>query len=278
MQHTDRKLAEVFKDAKTSQAVASIIVKHLTNDTDVREAALSGLDLSACENIIDLGCGFGFFSRAMKNKVPPGAHLTGIDKHPQNKKPYLDSCKNAGLKCSFIDEGIEALGQLKDKSVDLIICSYALYFFPQAIPEIARILKDDCYFVTITHSKPHMQEFTAYVRRILLKEGIDPGELLPYEALIDQFSNINGMAKLRDGFCSVKQKPYKSSLVFEKDDFRDFVYYFDFKHSFFLPHNEVDMDKWKRIILEHVQSDLERTGKLSISKNDMIFVCTTPVH
>jgi hypothetical protein len=123
-----------------------------------------------------------------------------------------------------------------------------------------------------------MQEFTAYVRKILRKHGIDPGKSLPYESLIDNFSNINGMAKLREGFCNVKQKPYKSNLVFDKKDYQDFVKYFNFKYSFFLPHNDVDQEEWTRIILSHVKSDLEREGSFCITKDDTIFICTTPVH
>jgi ubiquinone/menaquinone biosynthesis C-methylase UbiE len=278
MGQTDNKLAEVFKDAATHQAVARIIINHLSNETDVRETALNGLDISACRKILDLGCGFGFFSRAMKNRVHPDAEITGIDRHFQYKSPYMMSCKGTGLKCKFIDQGISALDTLPDKSFDLIICSYALYFFPDAITEIARVLKDDSFFVTITHAKPHMQEFTAYVRSILHKAGIDPGKRLPYESLIDNFSSINGMAKLRDGFCNVKQKPYKSDLIFNKKDYQDFVIYFNFKNSFFLPHNDVDQEEWTSIILNHVKTDLERKGTLKITKDDIIFICTTPVH
>ena len=122
-----------------------------------------------------------------------------------------------------------------------------------------------------------MQEFTSYVRKILLANRIDPGDMLPYEALIDNFSNINGMAMLRDGFCSVKQKPYISSLVFGKEDFEDFVEYFKFKHSFFLPVNHIDQEEWTRIILDHVKEDLFKKGSLRITKDDTIYVCTTPV-
>jgi ubiquinone/menaquinone biosynthesis C-methylase UbiE len=278
MRPTDTKLAEVFKDATTHKAVARIIIDHLSNETDIRTTALDGMDLSACRKILDLGCGFGFFSQAMKSRVHPDAEITGIDRHFQYKSPYMMSCKEAGLSCSFIDQGITSLETFPDSSFDLIICSYALYFFPDAIPEIARVLKDDSFFVTITHAKPHMQEFTEYVRRILRKNGIDPGKRLPYESLIDNFSSINGNAKLRDGFCNVKQKPYKSDLVFDRKDYQDFVKYFNFKYSFFLPHHDVDQEEWTSIILEHVKSDLERKGTLRITKDDMIFICTTPVH
>lgn len=277
MRQGDIQLAEVFKDATTHQAVAKIIIKHLSNDTDVREAALNGLDLSNAKNILDLGCGFGYFTRALKDRVQEGANITGIDRHKQYEKPYLQSCEEANLKGTFIDQGIRSLKQFNDDSIDLVICSYAMYFFPEAIPEISRVLKDDCYFITITHAKPHMLEFTSYVRKILLRNGIDPGVFLPYEALIDNFSNINGKALLRDGFCSVKHKDYKSSLVFNKEDFQDFVRYFNFKHSFFLPLNHADLEKWARIILEHVKNDLDKNGSLRITKDDMIFVCTTPI-
>ena len=278
MSRSDDKLAQVFKDASTHQRVAGIIIKHLTNKTDIRDEALTNLDLSQCRNILDLGCGFGFFTKALKGRVHPDAVITGIDRHSQYKIPYLKSCRETKLKGSFIDSGISALDQFHDNTMDLIICSYALYFFPDAIKEIARVLKDECYFITITHSKPHMQEFTSYVRKILLANRIDPGEMLPYEALIDNFSNINGAALLRDGFCSVRPRSYISSLVFDAEDYEDFLTYFNFKHSFFLPENSIDQEVWTRTILEHVKADLELKGSLRITKDDTIFVCTTPVQ
>ena len=128
MSKTDSRLAEVFKDASTHQEVARIIIRHLTNETDVRQAALDGLDLSTARNILDLGCGFGFFTRAMKDRVHKDANITGLDKHYQYEEPYLLSCDEANLKGTFIDKGISTLSKFHDNTFDLIICSYALYF------------------------------------------------------------------------------------------------------------------------------------------------------
>jgi len=196
MNREDKILAQVFKDARMNKTIAEIIIAHLVNKVDVRKTALNDLDLSNCKNILDLGCGFGFFTQALKERIHPMATIKGIDRHSEYKEPYLDSCSEAGIPGNFDNAGVESLTKIKSKTYDLILCSYALYSFPEYIPHISRILKETGIFVTITHTKPHMKEFTDYVRKILHKHDIKLTGKLPYEELIDNFSNENGFGKV----------------------------------------------------------------------------------
>ena len=58
------------------------------------------------------------------------------------------------------------------RSFDLIICSYALYFFAGMIPEISRILKRDGIFITITHSQCDMQELVDITKKIMKRNNL----------------------------------------------------------------------------------------------------------
>lgn len=266
-------LAEVFNDTESHLKVAKIIREHLVNYQDIRNIALKGVDFTNVRNILDLGCGFGYFTRGLKNKVHPDAIITGIDCHSKYRQLYLKACSDTGIKGNFISSGVPAINSFSPKSVDLILCSYALYFFPEYIKQISRILKDDGTFLVITHAQPHMKEFTQYVKDILYNEGIECSEPLPYESLIEGFSNENGENLLSAHFLNIQSIKYKGRLLFNHNDIENFRDYFKFKRSFFIPCKETDMYDLSALILERMKNDLKRLKKFEISKDDIIFVC-----
>ncbi len=273
-QELNKTLAEVFRDANSLMVVAQIIKKHLTNKFDIRNIALDGLDLSKVRKIIDLGCGCGFFTHGLKNRVHKDAEITGIDRHSKCKHLYLQACDEVDIKGKFLGRGISEIEKIKNNTIDLIICSYALYYFPDYIKHISRILKEDGFFVTITHSSPHMKEFTDYVKNILRIKGIDFHKRLPYESLIENFSNTNGKMLLSPWFEVVTSREYKGTLVFNQNEFCHFEKYFNFKHSFFIPGNDMNQEMLTEIVLEKVQQDLKNFGQLKITKDDTIFICS----
>ncbi len=267
-------LAEVFKDARKHLEVAGIIADHLSSKCDVRDEALNNLSLKHAGNLLDLGCGFGFFTRALQGRVDPKASITGIDRHPEYEQLYLESCKTAGLKGNFRGSGVSALGEIPDQSVDLVICSYAMYFFPWIIPELTQKLKPNASFVIITHAIPHMREFTNYVRSILRKKQIEVNGQLPYEKLIGLFSNRNACEQLDPYFNRIVRKRYSTKLLFNENDYDDFVKYFRFKHRFFIPeHAETELEDY---ILNTIKEDMRNGTSFEITKDDMIFICSHP--
>lgn len=266
-------LAAVFNDTESHLKLAKIICDHLVNFQDIRSIALEKVDFTKVHNILDLACGFGYFTHGLKSKVNKDAFIIGIDCHSKYKQLYLDACSNVGIQGNFISEGISAINNLQSNSVDLILCSYALYFFPEYIEQISRVLKDDGTFVVITHVLPHMKEFTQYVKDILYSAGIDCLEPLPYESLIEGFSNKNGEILLSSSFLNIHSIDYTGRLLFNHSDIDSFRDYFKFKRSFFIPCKETDIDDLSAIILERMKNDLLRLKKFEISKNDIIYIC-----
>ncbi len=72
-----QRLAEVFENPTMHLAVARIIQEHSTNPQDVRLFALEGLSLQSRQDILDVGCGFGFFTLALKGRVKKRSENTG---------------------------------------------------------------------------------------------------------------------------------------------------------------------------------------------------------
>ena len=254
--------------------MAEVIRDHLEGKEDVREVALNGIETRSNRSVLDLGCGYGFFTRALKGRLPPEATVTGIDKYGQYRDPYLEACRESGLKGTFIAGGADILREMADNIFGLVVCSYALYFFPRSIRYVARALKSDGHFIAVTHSRPHMKELTLLVRKILEEKFGRSDKILPYGKLISNFSNENGKEMLSEWFGNVRQLEYMNTLVFTEEDYDDFEKYFLFKRSFFLPERGEDhrLTVW---VLEKIRDRLKE-GPLRITKDDMIFICTEP--
>lgn len=271
-------LAEVFRNVSSHIIVSGIIRNQLTTNLDVREEALKGLDFTGFTKILDIGCGFGFFTRGLAGRLSWEAEVTGIDLHEKYRKYYLASAEKAGITGKFISKGISVINDFNESTFDLIICSYALYFFPGYIQQISRILKDQGLLVVITHSCPHMKELTYLVKEILASESISQDSLLPYEMLINRFCDYNGNDILSTFFRNVSRKEFRSEILFDRSDFSKFVEYFRFKTPFFIPSGKVDEKKLSSKILIKVKSLLDLEGSFHITKDDTIYVCSKPLN
>lgn len=270
-------LARVYGDTQTHIDISRLISTHLTKTGDIRKTALHRLDLSGALKILDLGCGFGYFTEGLKGVADPAAEVTGIDLHPGYNDFFMNSCRESGLKGRFFSGGVATVKQFENRSFDLIISSFSLYFFPEYIPHISRLLKNDGHFVSITHAVPHMFELTSFIKEILREEGVGFNHELPFEALVRNFSSENGEALLAPWFKQVKKFKCKSNLVFKDGEIESLLKYIRFKESFFLPDNDHDREVLMAIIARKIEKEMKKTGQFSITKDDVIFICAEPV-
>jgi len=270
-------LAEVFRDVEMHQKINGIIRNRTTNAGDIRESALKGFGFSNVKTILDLGCGFGFFTRMLKGRTVPEAKITGIDCHPGYRDSYLDSCRHAEIMGEFIGECITSIRRIKSNTIDLILCSYALYFFPEILPQISRILKDNGTFITITHSRYHLRELGLLVKGVLSDFNFNQTDELPYETLIEKFSAENGIGLLKPWFGSIQTEKHPNSLVFTRNDIAELEAYLRFKPSFFIPETGPEKEEFISLVLDSFKEVMKEDQQLSISKNDIIFSCNVPL-
>jgi len=174
----NRKIAEVFVDVDAHRFTADIVRRHSTNRADVRKVALEGLDLTQCKDILEFGCGFGFFTEALKGRAHANAVVTGVDIVKGYELPYLNVCETAGIKCRFTSSGASVVKDYRDRSFDLAICSYCLYFFPEIVPDIARVLRKGGLLVTTVHNKENMSELVRFAKDVLVRGGILKKEVI----------------------------------------------------------------------------------------------------
>jgi len=270
------RVKEVFKDIDAHRFIADIVRKHSTNRSDVREIAVDMLDMSECRNILDLGCGFGFFTEILKGRVHPCAVVTGVDIIDGYETSFHETCKKAGLECRFLSEGASVINNFNDRSFDLILCSYALYFFPEFIPDISRILASSGSFIAITHDRNNMKELIAITKEVLSNNNVLKEERLPLEAIISHFSSENGMDMLSPWFGQLKTADYFNSLVFRPEDVPRIIEYFLFKSPFLLTGTDYELEHIINLLSIHIQKASFMRDGFTISKNDRVFICSSP--
>lgn len=69
----------MFRNVQKHLSIAQLIRRFSTNKEDIRKAALNGVNLSRCRSVLELGCAFGAFTEALRNKLHDGATITGVD-------------------------------------------------------------------------------------------------------------------------------------------------------------------------------------------------------
>lgn len=269
-------IQKVFRDVREHQRIAELILKFSTNKGNVQRIALEGLDLRGCRQILDLGCAFGSFTEKLRGRMPADAAATGVDIIAANKPLYLAACERASIRGRFFSTGSSVLKTFPDRFFDLALCSYALYFFPEAIPVIAGLLRPEGIFAVITHSPRNNGELIDLTKMILEAKGLLPQKELPLEIINRRFSSDNGEALLKPWFRRVEIIDFNNTLVFTKEDAGYLLEYFRFKSPLYLADAGLDLHAILPLILENLeQASCERNG-MTISKDDRIFICSLP--
>ncbi|MBU0637846.1 MAG: class I SAM-dependent methyltransferase [Planctomycetes bacterium] len=256
-----------FRCPSTHETVSTIIRQRSTNRTDVRDAALQGLDLSSARQVLELGCGFGFMAETVARRAAADAQLVGVDAWQSNEQPFLSRVAAAGRQGQFICSRIGASLPCPDRSFDLVVCSYSLYFFVEALPDIARVLAPNGLLVAVTHSE---QSFDGLLHAV----GVPAAEsLLP--ALLRRFSAENGERLLRRWFDEVGRSDYPNVLRFEPEHLNDLLTYVHFKLPLLRPGWHPG-DEMPGRLVETVRRTLALDGSVDVEKDDAVFLCRRP--
>ena len=256
-----------YENPSWHEAISGIIRQTSTNPIDVRDAVLDGVDLSFVRTILDLGCGFGFMTEAAARRAMPEATIVGVDACAANEGPYLGRVGATGRPTRFVCRRIDSQLDWPDASFDLIIASYAMYFLPGVLPEIARILSPQGVFITVTHTEKFCQDLMCVVG----VSGPDSRLL----GLVRSFSSESAASLLTPWFEEVERVDYHNSLAFEAGQRDELLTYLLFKLPLLLSDSPPDSEL-PAALVRAVQASLSDRGRVVLDKNDAVFRCKRP--
>lgn len=272
-----RQHAEIFIDIEAHIESGRFIRDTSTNRTDIRDFTFRDVDLGSCRDVLDLGCSYGFFTRGLAGRLNPEAHLIGVDLWEECAEHFLRACRESGYSGEFVLSGKTFCKEFQDNSFDLVLCSYALYFFPYAIPDIARVLRPDGLFITVTHNVPHMPELVETVKKLLGKRLGRQVRSLPLEGLFEEFSGANGLQMLSSWFLEIREKTYDNSLEITNESLPALIKYLCFKRPKFIPGGmQWDEPFIRSEIADYFRELLTRQKIFTITKDDTVFICRHP--
>ena len=217
--------------------------------------------------MLDLGCGCGFFAEAVARRTAPEAQIVGVDACAANEALFLERVAAAGRPGRFVQRAIGKALDWPDQSFDLVVASYSLYFFPDVIPEIARVLAPHGLFLATTHTESSCQD--------LLRVAGLPVSDARLLGNIRNFSAENGGRLLAPWFGEVERIDYENKLMFRPAEYDEFLTYLRFKLPLLLPATEPG-GQIPKPLAKLIRGVLAEGQTLVCEKNDAAFRCRSP--
>jgi len=246
-----KNIIKSYADFDTHRAIGALIQKHSENSQDIRNVANSAIDWSCVHTILDLGCGYGWFEERLEGEFD---YIMGIDCHPANEQTFLSITRPRARTSAFITMHLPSPIDVPADYFDLVVSAYSLYFFPDILPVVKRVLKPEGTFLVITHSESMLEEGEMFFQFDNLRK------------VIQNFSAENGIEILKPYFHEITAIDYYNNIVFRREEKKDLEQYIDFKREFIV--KDVDPE----IVKAKMLHELESRGALRFNKNDRIFL------
>lgn len=256
-----------YEHPLSHETTSALIRRHSTNPVDIRAVITAGRDLSQAREVLELGCGFGFMGGWVAAVIHPQGRITGVDACLGNRRPFKSRVRQAGRKATFLRMSVDGRLPWPSHSFDLVVASHSLYYFVEAVPEIARVLRPGGCFLTVTHT----QESCRALCRLV---GVNPERSLLLK-LMTRFGAENGDRVLRDSFGVVERVDYRNSLHFSVDEVDDLLQYLRFKFRFLNEWPESEPELFEAG-LQDLTARVLGQGGIELSKDDAAFWCARP--
>ena len=248
-----KNIIKSYADFDIHRKIGALIKKHSENSQDIRDVVNSAINWPHIHTILDLGCGYGWFEERLEGKFD---YIMGIDCHPSNEQAFLSITMPLARTSVFVTRYLPSPIDVPADFFDLVASAYSLYFFPEVLPVVKRVLKPEGIFLVITHSEAMLEEGEMFFQFDNLRK------------VIQNFSAENGIKILSTYFTDITIIDYYNNIIFNKEEKEDLEQYIDFKKEFIA--KDVDHEVVKTTML----CELDRRGILRFNKNDRIFLAS----
>jgi SAM-dependent methyltransferase len=203
-------MAEQYRDGRNLEARIRLHERFSTNPVGLHRWLLAQMQLPPHASVLELGCGVGSFWVSNRDRIPPGWRVTLTDSSPGMVREAERRLGGHRPGFSFATAAAETV-PFPDATYDAVFAHFMLYHVharPQAIREMARVLRPGGQLYAATNGAGHMQE----ARLLAMKAGLmSPAEVEAGDAV--GFSLENGADQLGIAFPNVALRRYVDRLV-----------------------------------------------------------------
>ncbi|MBP8625918.1 MAG: class I SAM-dependent methyltransferase [Syntrophorhabdaceae bacterium] len=245
------RIVKGYSDHRFHKRIGELIKQYSKNKIDIRDEVKKLVDFSHYHRLLDLGCGYGWFLEPLPASFD---FIMGIDCNAENESQFLSIAKNKSREAQFKRLFLPTHIDMPSGHFDIIVSAYSLYFFPEALPEIRRLMDPEGVFIVITHSKSMLIEGERFFSFDNLRK------------VIESFSAENGYNILKKFYSRIDYVDYPNELIFTNKDSQALSQYIDFKRVF------IEKDANPEQVKERMLKELKERKLLSFNKDDRIFL------
>ncbi len=189
--------------------------KYTSNPENVYAMMARTTPWAEATQILEVGCGPGWWWQYAQPNLLPGAHVTLTDLSPGMVSEAVGRCEGFGMNVTGLEADVIQL-PFPDDSFDLVTAHYMLYHVPDiaaAVAELARVLKSSGTLVAASNGPGHFAQFRGALAEVFTEDGLHAYHIN------NRFSPESGRAFLEALFAEVSWHPFPDVLnITDLDD------------------------------------------------------------
>jgi SAM-dependent methyltransferase len=207
---SDDRLPEQYRDGRNLEARLRLHERFSTNPVGLHPWLLAQMDLPPQASVLELGCGMGSFWVTNHDRIPSGWRVTLTDRSPGMVREA--ERRLGGYWSGFTFATVDAKSlPYADATFDAVFAQFMLYHVddrPQAVRDIARVLRPGGQLYAATNGARHMREarLLAMNAGLMTHAEVEAGDAAG-------FSLENGAEQLEIAFADVALRRYADRLV-----------------------------------------------------------------
>lgn len=128
-------------------------------DTEAIHLIQKGVSAQKAEHWLDLGCGSGFFTKALAKLLPPNSKITGVDSSQQDLPKSINKVQVEFLQADFTKE------ELQFSQINGILMANSFHYVRDKatlIHQLERLFEDKRQFLIVEYNTQNANHWVPY--------------------------------------------------------------------------------------------------------------------